>query len=453
MSTSDNPSNSIWPNGLTVDSEGYATFYSLGSNKVTIPATTEEWPTGNKLISPFVYEDDKLVGFCDTKSFILNDSGTTEIPYEHIEADFSTIENGTLTINSPNCENPEIKYQELKSLPIGYKRVEYLESPSTSNGFINAYFYLPLDIYNKNGVKTGVTSPEYKFTYETEHMPYAADSTVQSEGCRYNRGAFGWSTSIARNGVSIFWDGNNSPDDTTGSKYDNDYILHGNSAVEDTYRDFYYDVNWPITGVYNKIKISIDENSIKYYLNDNLEINKEIIAFAPNVKRPHFTLFGGPPANGWASSDGTSGYIYAPAGLKGKKKSAKIWVNDSLIYDLAPVLDETGCPCMYNQIDGKTFYPEVGEFIVPADEYSIQTLQLDTISYAKKTEYGVRRLYKVPAGESVSLEEYAKANNFKELIETECPAEGYWQHEWVETDTQLILQWTEIEVSEDIIME
>lgn len=453
MSTTINPSNSIWPNGLKLDEENYTTFYSLGTNKVTIPATAEEWPEGDTLISPFVYQDGKLVGFCDTKSFILNDSATTNIPYEFIKANFPTIEDGKLAITSPNCQNPEIKYQKTKPLPASYKRLEYLESPSSETKFVTSYFLLPLDITTYDGTKTGVTSPEYTFTYETEHMRYNYNSKVQSEGCRYNRGAFGWGVSEARKGVGIFWDGNNSPDDTTESKYDNDYILHGNPNLADDFRTFYYNVNWPEANIYNKIKLSIDKNSIKYYLNDNLEINKEIVAFAPSVKRTHFTLFGGPFANSYTTDEGGTAYIYNRAALEGRKKYAKIWVNDSLIYHLIPCLDNLGNPCFYNLINGETFWAEVGEFITPPDEYAIQTLELDSIRYAKKTERGIQRLYKVPEGENMSLEEYAKANNFKELIETECPLEGHWVHEWVETDTQLILQWSEIVVPEGTIIE
>lgn len=68
MSDTPNLAKSIWPNGIKVDSDGYAVFYPLGTNKVQVPTSSSEWPKGNKLVSPFVYDkDDKLVGFCDTK--------------------------------------------------------------------------------------------------------------------------------------------------------------------------------------------------------------------------------------------------------------------------------------------------------------------------------------------------------------------------------------------------
>lgn len=95
--------NSIWPNGMKVDSDGHAVFYPLGTNKVEVPTSSSEWPKGDKLVSPFVYQDDKLVGFCDTKAMTVSDKTSITLNYEHIEADFSSIEEGMLTITAPNA--------------------------------------------------------------------------------------------------------------------------------------------------------------------------------------------------------------------------------------------------------------------------------------------------------------------------------------------------------------
>jgi hypothetical protein len=103
MANNENLSNSIWPNGIKTNSEGYAIFYPLGTNKISVPSTAEEWPAGNKLISPFVYQDDKLVGFCDTKAMTVSGQTSITLNYEHIEADFSSIEEGMLTITAPNA--------------------------------------------------------------------------------------------------------------------------------------------------------------------------------------------------------------------------------------------------------------------------------------------------------------------------------------------------------------
>ena len=101
MATIIDPPNSVWPNGLKVDSEGYVTFYPLGTNKVDISTIT--WPDGDKLISPFVYQNDKLVGFVDTKALTVSGAATTTMNYSHIEANFASISEGKLTVNAPNA--------------------------------------------------------------------------------------------------------------------------------------------------------------------------------------------------------------------------------------------------------------------------------------------------------------------------------------------------------------
>ena len=95
--------NSIWPNGMKVDSDGHAVFYPLGTNKVDVPTNSPQWPKGDKLVSPFVYQDDKLVGFCDTKAMVGVDGSTIIMPYEHIEVDFSSIEKDSIQIHAPKA--------------------------------------------------------------------------------------------------------------------------------------------------------------------------------------------------------------------------------------------------------------------------------------------------------------------------------------------------------------
>ena len=104
--------NSVWPNGLKKDAEGYTTFYLLGTNKVEINDIT--WPNGNKLVSPFVYdENDKLVNFCDTQALKNNDiNSTITLPYEEVDAIFSS---ELLSIIKPNINNKNFKIQFEKS--------------------------------------------------------------------------------------------------------------------------------------------------------------------------------------------------------------------------------------------------------------------------------------------------------------------------------------------------
>ena len=102
MSNTSILANSIWPNGMQVV-DGYAVFTPLGKNKTVIPTNSSQWPKGNKLVSPFVYQDDKLVGFCDTKAMEVGNATTIVMPYEHIEAEFSSIDKGQLQIHAPNA--------------------------------------------------------------------------------------------------------------------------------------------------------------------------------------------------------------------------------------------------------------------------------------------------------------------------------------------------------------
>ena len=96
--------NSIWPNGVKKDADGYSVYYPLGTNKIDIPDGSK-WPKGTKLKYPFVYDENgQLTGFCDTKS-MTNPDMTWKIylPYKEIEADFSSIDKGTLSIHAPNA--------------------------------------------------------------------------------------------------------------------------------------------------------------------------------------------------------------------------------------------------------------------------------------------------------------------------------------------------------------
>ena len=110
MATIIDPPNSVWPNGLKVDSEGYVIFYPLGTNKVDISTVT--WPTGDKIITPFVYQSDKLVGFIDTKALTISENTTIYLPYEHIETEFSAIDKGQLQIHAPNATTKKASWAD-----------------------------------------------------------------------------------------------------------------------------------------------------------------------------------------------------------------------------------------------------------------------------------------------------------------------------------------------------
>lgn len=116
------------------------------------------------------------------------------------------------------------------------------------------------------------------------------------------------------------------------------------------------------------------------------------------------------------------------------------------LVNLVPCLDETGAPCMYDTVSKRPFYNAgAGDFLYPTDSAPAASIGLDDKFYGKLTEHGVRRLYKVPDGCTMTKDAYAAANGFKEIVEPPVPLEGYWTPQWRETDTQLILDWIETE--------
>ena len=151
-----NPPNSVWPNGMKVDADGYAIFYPLGTNKVAVPTSLSEWPKGIKLISPFVYDkDDKLVGFLDTKALRVQQPTTIYLSYEHIEADFSSIKKEDLTIYAPNAttktaiwsdtakeiiDEASFKYKSCKTI----SDIEAIDADYKSNNIVNGVWAQPL---------------------------------------------------------------------------------------------------------------------------------------------------------------------------------------------------------------------------------------------------------------------------------------------------------------------
>lgn len=136
--------------------------------------------------------------------------------------------------------------------------------------------------------------------------------------------------------------------------------------------------------------------------------------------------------------------------LPERKDGSRIWtlkiIDNVPVADFIPALDPTGTPCLYDTVTRTPFYNAgTGDFIYPTDSAPVMTLDLDEKFYAKLTEHGVRRLYKVPEGCTLSKDEYAAKHGFKELLEPPMPQTGYWTNVWKETDTQLICEWVETE--------
>lgn len=124
----------------------------------------------------------------------------------------------------------------------------------------------------------------------------------------------------------------------------------------------------------------------------------------------------------------------------------EIYDGETLLMRLIPAIDNTGAPCMFDTVTKTPFYNSgTGDFLYPTDAAPAASIGLDDKFYAKLTPNGVRRLYHVPNGCTMTKDEYAAANGFKELVEPPAPLEGYWMPVWRETETQLICDWIETE--------
>ncbi|MBO5827276.1 MAG: leucine-rich repeat protein [Paludibacteraceae bacterium] len=216
MSDIFNPPNSIWPNGMQVDSDGYAAFYPLGTNKVNVPTSCTQWPKGNKLVSPFVYQDDKLVGFADTKALTTDSQTTIYLPYEHIEAEFSAIEKGQLQIHAPNATTKKASWKDsgVEDIPeaqFKYKGcktvndVKAVDANYQTNDIVNGVWSEPLwDFENADDMfyRFG------KLTSFTSDLPSLTRGDNMFEFC-YNLTTFTSNLSNLTNGEEMFYNCNN----------------------------------------------------------------------------------------------------------------------------------------------------------------------------------------------------------------------------------------------------
>ena len=390
--------NSIWPNGIKTDDEGYTIFYPLGTNKMEIPTDVNLWPEGNKIISPFVYDvNDKLVGFCDTKSMItLGNNTTITLPYEHIEVDFSSIVEGTLTIDAPNATVNDVKYNinPADLLPADYKYVEYLENPG--------YQFIDTELPTSN--KTEIRA--------------MAMVTMPFEGNAQYYRLYGNSTSgeVPRLSMTLCVTEGGL---TVASRFGNNSTQFGSGLTNDVFsgRKYEYVVSYKECGVVG-VRISTRNYDEEWTCENTCLL---------------FVWDGG-------------------VGIRGRVYSFKMKEDGALQRNFIPALDPEDTPCMFDTITRTPFYNQgTGDFLYPGAESQVVTSDLDETFYAKMTPHGIKRLYKVPSHVDMSKDEYAMANGYKQLVEPPMPQTGYWIPQWSETDTQVICNWIETEApSEEI---
>ena len=118
-------------------------------------------------------------------------------------------------------------------------------------------------------------------------------------------------------------------------------------------------------------------------------------------------------------------------------------------YETEPPTDELGNPIE------NTNEPQASTFELCRPTPIDETVYTNTAKWAMMTDTGVRRLYKTPKDYEGSLEDYAIQCGYKQLIETECPNEEgkYYNVRWMETDTELMTEWYEIDQPHEEIFE
>lgn len=139
----------------------------------------------------------------------------------------------------------------------------------------------------------------------------------------------------------------------------------------------------------------------------------------------------------------------------GKIFNVKLNINDTKT-NYIPSISKIGAPCMFDLVTRQPYYNSgTGDdflYPTPLTTYSLRRPQAE---YAKMTERGIQKLYHLPTDYKGTFEDYITQNNFKKIIETECPNEEgkYYGSRWVETDTELIVEWFEIDPPQEEFFE
>ena len=221
----------------------------------------------------------------------------------------------------------EVQYNTPSGVPT-LAELDYLEHPASADNMYPAYFALPLP---------NVTSPYDSFIYETEHMFLEALSVKEGEGCPLDNGCFLLCNGTSQSGTYVVIDG----------------VLNNPNRPNTSHIDWVF----PILSTPNewcKIRQEIGDVSkplLAVYVNDQLLIEQALQFGVQLAARKKIYVCGYPSQSG-----ANSHYTFRV--LRGKKRSAKIWSNGKLLYDLIPVLDETGEACLFDKVSQQYFYNE-----------------------------------------------------------------------------------------------
>lgn len=446
MATIQPPPNSVWPNGLQTDSEDYVNFYQLGTNKVDI--STIAWPEGDAVISPFVYQDDKLVGFVDTKALEIDNNNTTiDINYTHFDADLDSIMENTLTINAPANAVVNVKYgavdkvltEKIEKL-IGMGKCEVKFDKNN----------------NKATIAVALDTSEEQFADIENLLERVLPSNITTEMAWMGGLPFDYTPlKYLEGGQNQNIDSGVIPTDetrieavlsTTNNNYGGTYFC----ATHDSRFGASLSVNTYV--LWGKSTPNIGDLSLNVNIKTFILLQRGyIVAGAKSKTFECESLTDYPTSNTVILN---LNKIQGDSSAINKWYSCQIFAADAIVRNFIPALNPEGQPGMYDTVS-KVFKTNsgTGDFIYPDAEQVVQTTDINGKFYAKLTEHGVRRLYHVPKGYNGTKDEYAAANGFKELVEPPAPLEGYWAPQWRETETQLILDWVETEppVEEEIL--
>lgn len=237
-------------------------------------------------------------------------------------------------------------------LPKGFTELEWLESPSTTEINLAAYFVLPISA--RNGVDS--------LQVVSEHFVPSGQKTVQMEGVGVNGGTFS-TFAYSANSQKFFmsFDG---------------VIKEGNSGIGDI--NCFFDCPQGEWVVYDSRRTP---EGLSMRLNGELVIDYPVESWAA------FTI-SSLGCFGRVSGEGS----YNPYGLAGRKKWWKVFINAELMYDLIPVLDAEGTPCMFDRVSKSCFYNQgvgtfgyrvrsTGEEVAPANLTVLEYLEASGTQY------------------------------------------------------------------------
>ena len=357
---------------------------TLGENKVQIPdGITTTWPEGDALVGNFVYNNGDLVGFIDTKALITNESNSTIIPYDFVQIELDKKLEDVLTITKgERCKYLNINYVDI--LPKGYKRLPYLETTGTQ--------YIDTEQQLSSSVEIRVSF--FPVFTGNSHVLFG----IRRNDIATNRGTYVQIMSTA--GQIVAW------------RHDNRMQINGVKMNRHTLE---------MSGM----KLTLD-GIVKSSYTDTSWAYEQSCCLGSAILH--------------------TGEIQSSLAFVGKIYDFSLSENGRTKQNLIPALDETDTPCMFDTVSNKAFYNDgTGDFLYPGASSQVVTSDLDETFYAKKTEHGIKRLYKVPSDCALSKDEYAQSNDYKQLVEPPMPQNGYWIPQWTETESQLICNWIESE--------